>query len=159
MGNGNWRRTTTPPASSRSPNPSWGTGTAAHPVRTRSPEVLLTPHGERERSSRKTSRDRKSPPNPSWGTGTRPTPTSSKTCARPPNPSWGTGTWSIHGVWAPLDRLLTPHGERELRRPQSERSARSAPNPSWGTGTRVFVLVDCHLVALLTPHGERERRP
>ena len=48
MGNGNAHGRTPNGARSRTPNPSWGTGTANGIAATLAAGKLLTPHGERE---------------------------------------------------------------------------------------------------------------
>ncbi len=44
-----------------------------------------------------------------------------------------------------LERLLTPHGERERRQDRRYAPGLSPPNPSWGTGTRNRINTTRHV--------------
>ena len=58
---------------------------------------------------------------------------------------------------AGLDRLLTPHGEREPVDDRHHAGGGLTPNPSWGTGTLATLVPSATKAELLTPHGEREQ--
>ena len=117
---------------------------------------LPTPHGERERRSRRAPARCPLASNPSWGTGTAcrrgictqctifqplmgngnsATPWYGGRNCRPSNPSWGTGTIPEAPHNGTGRRLPTPHGERERHPPTTLWKRGSSSNPSWGTGT------------------------
>ena len=135
MGNGNASPRSCGARASRTPNPSWGTGTplAGRTQRRKSP--LLTPHGERERDvaqyfllSTACLLTPHGEREPSAGCARR--------ASRPsPNPSWGTGTRDATRAATHTGALLTPHGEREPALNTVALHSQRTPNPSWGTGT------------------------
>ncbi len=140
--------------------PSWGSGTAEAAARATTRFRLITPHGDRERSS--------------WEGST---PRSRTTHY----PSWGSGTGDLRGLHVPVDSLITPHGDRELEggpedgrlglarslplmgigntcRFASVSTALTAHYPSWGSGTGPGQRVlQRRALDLITPHGDREQ--
>ena len=110
----------TAPGSFEAHYPSWGSGTGAVPSPVDHGRTsLITPHGDRELRQKQLAtacRDHRSH-YPSWGSGT----VSRRALdlhrsARSHYPSWGSGTDEQAYPGSTLLELITPHGDRELRR-------------------------------------------
>ena len=114
--------------------PSWGSGTCDAPEFEALADGLITPHGDREPSSRARAHARRAGSLPLMGIGN----TRSSRTTRPPRrthyPSWGSGTRRVPAMSVPIQTHY----------------------PSWGSGTNALTLGSGGGTDLITPHGDRE---
>ena len=133
-----------------------GNGNQHGASRSRTHSTLPTPHGEREPFLSSLPPPKSFFFQPLMGNGNAFALLTAYVTSTLFQPLMGNGNSSGQSGEHLIDRLPTPHGEREPDSGRSRAGAVRSSNPSWGTGTSTRITAGERQQDLPTPHGERE---